>query len=147
MRTEDKITALTVLSKRVAEELRAAKTAWEGQARPKQRDTGMIGDRVLGTVGLTAGRETIKVTDPAALLAWAKENRPDLLSYDPHIAEDDVKRLLREVEQTGDLPDGVDLVTGSPFASVRLEKDAARVIEDAVAAGSLTWSEVLAVEQ
>lgn len=146
MRTEDKITALTVLSKRVAEELKAAKTAWQTEARPKQRDTGMIGDRVLGTVGLTAGRETIKVTDKAALLEWAKANRPDLLSYDPHIAEDDVKRLIREVETTGDLPDGMDLVTGEPFASVRLEKDAAQVIEEAVAAGSVSWSEVLAVE-
>lgn len=146
MRTEDKITALTVLSKRVAEELKAAKTAWQAEARPKQRDTGMIGDHVLGTVGLTAGRETIKVTDKAALLEWAKANRPDLLSYDPHIAEDDVKRLIREVETTGDLPDGMDLVTGEPFASVRLEKDAARVIEEAVAAGSVSWSEVLAVE-
>lgn len=146
MRTEDKITALTVLSKRVAEELKAAKAAWEMDARPKQRDTGMIGDRVLGTVGLTAGRESIKVTDKAALLEWAKANRPDLLSYDPHIAEDDVKRLIREVETTGDLPEGMDLVTGSPFASVRLEKDAARVIEDAVAAGAISWSDVLAVE-
>lgn len=146
MRTEDKITALTVLSKRVAEELKAAKAAWQAEARPKQRDTGMIGERVLGTVGLTAGRETIKVTDKAALLEWAKANRPDLLSYDPHIAEDDVKRLIREVETTGDLPDGMGLVTGEPFASVRLEKDAPQVIEEAVAAGSVSWSEVLAVE-
>lgn len=146
MRTEDKITALTVLSKRVAEELKAAKTAWQAEARPKQRDTGMIGERVLGTVGLTAGREAIKVTDKAALLEWAKANRPDLLSYDPHIAEDDVKRLIREVEVSGDLPDGMDLVTGEPFASVRLEKDAAQVIEEAVAAGSVSWPEVLAVE-
>lgn len=146
MRTEDKIAALTVLSKRVAEELKAAKAAWEAEARPKQRDTGMIGDRVLGTVGLTAGRESIRVTDKAALLAWAQVHRPDLLSYDPHIADDDVKRLIREVESTGDLPEGMDLVTGAPFASVRLEKDAARVIEDAVAGGSISWAEVLAVE-
>ncbi len=146
MRTEDKITALTVLSKRVAEELKAAKAAWQAEARPKQRDTGMIGDRMLGTVGLTAGRESIRVTDKAALVAWAQEHRPDLLSYDPHIAEDDLKRLIREVEATGDLPDGMDLVTGEPFASVRLERDAARVIEDAVAAGSVSWSDVLAVE-
>ena len=146
MRAEDKITALTVLSKRVAEELKAAKAAWQAEARPKQRDTGMIGDRMLGTVGLTAGRESIRVTDKAALVAWAQEHRPDLLSYDPHIAEDDLKRLIREVEATGDLPDGMDLVTGEPFASVRLERDAARVIEDAVAAGAVSWSDVLAVE-
>lgn len=146
MRTEDRIAALTVLKKRVDEELKTAKAAWELDARPKQRGTGMIGDRVLGTVGLTAGRESIKVTDKAALVAWAQKNRPDLLSYDPHIAEEDVKRLIREVETTGDLPDGMDLVTGSPFTSVRLEKDATQVIAEAVAAGHLEWVDVLAVE-
>lgn len=146
MNREDRILALTVLQKEVTATLKAEKATWTADARPEQRDAGMLGDRVVGTITRTKGRESLKVTDMGALVAWAQAHRPELLSYDPHIADDDRARLLKEVEATGDLPDGVDIVTGDPFASVRPKPDAAQAIADAIGAGAFDWTDVLAIE-
>lgn len=146
MQLQDQIVALTVLQKRVSDELKRRKAAWSESARPKQRDAAAIGDVELGTVTMTKGRLTVKVTDMGALVAWAQRERPEVLSYDPHVADADLARLKREVEATGELLPGFDIVEGSPYPSVRLEKDAARVIEDAVRSGEITWGSVLEVE-
>ena len=147
MRLEDQVAVLTVLDKRVKAELAARKAAWAEQARPKDRDAAMLGDAELGTVTLTAGRVSWKVTDKAALVAWAVENAPHLVQFSPHIPDDTLKTLLKDpTTPDGEILPGVEQTQGAPYPSVRLSKDADRAVAEAVAGGSLSWGEVLELE-
>lgn len=148
---QDQIAALTVLQKRVKAELDARRDDWAKGARINQRDAAMVGEESLGTVSLGKPRVTLTVNDKDALIEWAMRERPELLSYDPHIAAADMDRLKKEVDvmlaETGELPPGFELKTGDPVTTVRLAKDADQVIQEAVNSGTITWDTVLAVEK
>lgn len=148
MRLEDQIVALTVLQDRVKKELDARRKEWVEQARPKARDTAMIGDEVVGSVSWRAGAQRFQITDMAALVAWAQEHAPHLVSYDPTIPENHLAVLRKNpVDEHGELLPGFDVAVGDPGATVRTEKAAADVIARAVADGHLTYADMLELEQ
>lgn len=142
----DKLVLLSELEKRVKAAKDAAKAEWAAGARPKQRDAAALGDDELGTVTMTKGRESWRLTDEKALIAWARDNAPHLIVE--RIAEADLTALKRKpITEEGEILPGFEPVTGEPYPSIRAVPGAAALIESAVAAGALAWADVLELEQ
>lgn len=142
MRHEDRVTALTLLKKRVDAELSAAKEAFKAESRPRDRRSSAIAGYDMGAVSLTAGRQSYKVVDMKKLVDWCGTNAPNLLST--AISDDALRVLLRDpVDADGELLPGVDLVQGDPYVTVRLSDGAADAFAGAVAAGEITFDQVI----
>lgn len=145
MRHEDRVTALTLLKKRVDAELAAAKSAFQADSRPRDRRSSVIAGIDMGSVSLTAGRLSYKVVNMDALLDWCAEHAEHLLELT--ISQDNLKVLLRNpVNSDGEMLPGVELVEGDPYVTVRLSDGAATAFADAVAAGEISFDGVMAGE-
>lgn len=145
MELQDKIAALSLLEKRVREELANAKTEWMQAARPRERTTAMIGEAELGTVSLVTGRQSWKVTDEKALLAWAMENAPHLVDYSPRLNPNYLTTLLRDpVDNDGAVLPGVELQEGNPYVAVRSAPGAADTLRHAINSGTVSMKEITA---
>lgn len=141
----DKLVLLSELEKRVKAAKDAAKAEWAENARPKQRDAAALGDAELGTVTMTKGRESWKLTDEGALIGWAQDNAPHMLTT--RVREADLAVLKRKpITEEGEILPGFEQVTGEPYPSIRAVPGAADLIASAVQAGVLEWSEVLELE-
>lgn len=88
------------------------------------RVTDADGDN-LGTVSLSAGRASAKLTDPAAFTAWVAERYPSEMvqavrgSFTGKVLEQ-ATALGEAVDQaTGEVIPGVEIVTGDPYVTVR----------------------------
>lgn len=89
------------------------------------------GDRVearvnkesIGTVSVAKGRESFKVTDDAAFLAWVEEHHPTEVETVKKVRDGFRKNLGQVVKDTGEIPDGVEPVIGDPYVSVRKSAD------------------------
>ena len=144
MERSDRIAALTILKDRVEAELKAEKAAWAEGARPKQRDAAMIGDAELGTVTMTAGRETWKPVDKAAVLEWAMANAEHLVQFKAHIPEDTLRQLAKNpADSNGEIIPGFERQVGAPYPSFRKAPGAEAVIAQAVRDGSLSFADML----
>jgi hypothetical protein len=106
------------------------------QARADAGATLSVGDRLhaalpdgadIGTVSVTAGRTTAKVTNPAALLEWVRVNAPDEVETVAVVRESYVGALLSRCEnvdgaamhaKTGELLPGVRFETSDPYTRV-----------------------------
>lgn len=146
--TADEVILLDQLKRKVEAELKTRKAAWQAEARPKQRDTALLGEDAIGTIGLVKGREEYKLTDEAAAIRWAQANRPELLDYSPRIRPADLAVLLKAPvdPETGELIPGFTLRKGEPYAQVRSEAGAAERIEEALRTGELDLRTVLSIE-
>lgn len=114
------------------------------------RQIGVVGQDQIGSVQVTKGATSWRVTDMAALLQWVKANAPTEVETVEQVRPAYVTKLLGDckagVLPDGGIPDGVDLIEGSPTLAVKPSPDAADVIERAVADGTLKWADVLALE-
>lgn len=148
---------LASLSKQVTQATTAAKAAAGGDFdRVGVRDVGIVGDEQIGHVRVDRGKKNAGVTDPAKFLTWAKANHPEAVETVERVRPDVQARWLAEVknnggvlnEKTGEIaePDGVSVWKGDPTIVVSPAADAARVIRDAVAAGTLDLGSALAIE-
>lgn len=147
MERSDRIAALTVLKDRVEAELKAEKAAWAENARPKQRDAALIGDAELGTLTMTAGRQSWKPVDKAAILEWAMSNAKHLVEFEAHVPEDTLRQLAKDpTTPDGEIIPGFELSEGAPYPSFRKAKTADAAIAAAVRSGELSFSDVLALE-
>ena len=110
----------------------------------------------VGTITVTdpaPGKPYRKITDPAAFLAWVKEHRPDEVIHTESVRSSYEQVILNrpEADDNGEVidnPPGVEWMEGSPAAStvqVRPSEDAARAISAAVAAGTVSLADVLAL--
>lgn len=109
----------------------------------------------VGTVGLAKAAESWRVTDTAALLEWVKANRPTEVVSVEQVRPAYVTALLAQVKADGGIADdngelvevpGVECRTGEPTLQVKPNHDAARLVETAWNAGTLTMADLLAVE-
>lgn len=108
-----------------------------------------------GTVTLTkpAKPKTVrKVTDPDAFLNWVKEHRPDEVIHTESVRSSYATAVLGrpEADENGEeipLPPGVEWVetTTRSVVQVRPSEDAAQAISAAVAAGTVSLDDVLAL--
>lgn len=88
---------------------------------------------VLGTIGVTKGRETARIVDERAFLAWVRENAPEELI---ETVRDSYRRsVLKQIQGGGEIPDGVEMSQGGPYPTVRLAEGATEAVLAAVRSG------------
>jgi hypothetical protein len=113
------------------------------------RQIGVIGQDQIGSVQVTRAAASWRVTDMAALLRWVKANAPTEVETVEQVRPAYVTKLLGDCKAgalpDGVVPDGVDIIEGSPTLAVRPAPDAAEVIERAITEGTLRWADVLAL--
>lgn len=103
--------------------LTGALTAWALAYR--ERTTKATAKLLYATVSTRAVKARAKVSDRKAALAWAKQQRPDMVRTvvpDPY-EEVDTTALLAYVMDTGDIVDGVEVVPAETTARVEVITD------------------------
>lgn len=139
-----------IAAKLVADELKNIEKAAKAEAVKLSEATGATTFTVkdddgtkLGTVSVSDGKKTAKVSDESALLAWVKANRPDQLRYVVEPAYiDALKKLAVEHgsavdKDTGEVIPGIEVTEGDPFASARPTAEAKALMHDLLAGSSL----------
>lgn len=149
-----KIIALALLKKQVAAEFEAAKEEWGRTHGPGDRKGAVVSGQLIGKVEWRGGKQSWKLTKPELLLAWAQENMPQEVKFEPFLNPGWVTQVSKNpVTKEGEVLPGFELVESKPtvYASPSTESkggvDGAAVLSRALADGSLSFSEVLAVEQ
>lgn len=89
----------------------------------------------VATLTLAAGRATPKVVDEQAFLAWVAEKHPG--EVEQRVRDSFRRRVLDDVEKTGEVPPGVEMVPGSPYVSCRFAPEGRAAVARAWAAGEL----------
>lgn len=101
-------------------------TAAEKAAKAEAADVLDPGDRKnavtddgasVGTITYAQPSDALRVVDESAFLAWVKQNRPSAVVES--VRESDKTSILTAAQATGELPDGVDLVTRAGYITVR----------------------------
>jgi hypothetical protein len=109
------------------------------------RKVAKIGDTSVGYVIITKGRQTWRVSDPAALLAWVKANMPTEVVVTESVRESYVTALLNGAKaagapvdpRTGEVVPGIEVAEGDPYASVRPNEAAEVAVAEAWNSGEL----------
>lgn len=109
----------------------------------KDRKSVVLADGTdVGTVTYTQGRTASawKVTDPTALLGWARDHQPDAVVEALAAWFTSPDNLSSLVQKSGEVPDGVEFVesTGDPYITVRQTPEQKDATLAALTAGSLT---------
>ncbi len=150
-----RLIAVAVLKKTLTEHENAMRLALREQLLPGDRQQGAIMplslDAAAAKVGyalLTEGSQSWRVSDPAALLAWAKQATPGEVVAREEVRPAFVAALLAACKADGgwhdgngelvDVP-GIECKTGDPVLQVKPNADAHRLITEAWQAGALTW--------
>lgn len=89
----------------------------------------------VGTLSISGGKETAKVVDERAFLAWVKKNAPGEVVET--VRDSYRKALLKQIQGSGELPDGVELGQGDPYSTVRLSKGAEAIVLAAMRSGQI----------
>ena len=111
-----------------------------GKAAQELRDVKAELDSIMdagevATVSKTRASTKPVVVDEAALLEWCKRNRPDVVREMVAPWFTAAGSLSRVIEETGEVPDGVDVVEGEPSISVRVSTNQGEALAEALLAG------------
>jgi len=101
---------------------------------------GRVGDDLVCKVSWSKGSTKIVVTDERAFLEWVKTHHPTEVVESVNPAYQRSLNLVGSavVDADGVVADGVEVVTGEPFLSVRSEKGALELVARMVASGQVT---------
>lgn len=152
-----KFVAVDMLSKKVGGLQKALKAEAEGVLEPGDRKSvafELDGEKVvLGAITRSKPREAWKVKDEAALTKWIQANHPDKVQMVPVPKEWFIKSLLEQAAQNGvavtdegEMIPGIEVTSGTSYASVKPERDADEKLARLVQAGVLKTSELLQIE-
>lgn len=86
---------------------------------PGDRVEARVNKESIGTVSVAKGRESFKVVDDAAFLAWVEEHHPGEVETVKKVRDGFRKNIGQVVKDTGEVPDGVEPTVGDPYVSVR----------------------------
>lgn len=120
---------------RAAQELRDVKAELDSIMDAGDRSYAMIDDGEVATVSKTRASTKPVVVDEAALLEWCKRNRPDVVREMVAPWFMAAGSLAQVIEETGEVPDGVDVVEGEPSISVRVSTNQGEALAEALLAG------------
>ena len=120
---------------RAAQELRDVKAELDSIMDAGDRSYAMIDDGEVATVSKTRASTKPVVVDEAALLEWCRRNRPDGVREMVAPWFTAAGSLARVIEETGEVPDGVDVVEGEPSISVRVSTNQGEALAEALLAG------------
>ena len=91
---------------------------------------------------LVAPAPKYQVVDERALVAWLEWNKPDAVHKVPAPWFTAAAALDGFIKQTGEIPDGVEVVQGDPRISVRISTAQADAIQELIASGDIRMIEV-----
>lgn len=110
---------------------------------PGDRKSVHIGDTRIGYVTMTDPAPRWTVTDGAAFRAWVKQTRPDEIVTIETVRASFEKKILDDIETTGEVPPGVELSTPTPVVQVRTTPDAAAVVRAELDRTGVTLSQLV----
>lgn len=105
-----------------------------------------IHGRQIGTVSVSAPQPRYQVVDEKALVAWLEWNKPDAVHKVPAPWFVAATSLDGFIKQTGEIPDGVELVTSDPRISSRVSPAQEEAIRELIAMGSISLIELEGAE-
>lgn len=137
---------LRVLEDRVKQARQQANTTVLSSGDPEDRINAVHKGRKIGSVSITQGRVTARITGEDRFARWVAERYPSEVEHKPLVREAFVRAVLEASKQAGQpcMPDGtldvpgVDVVEGEPYVTVRLTSDAAEIVSDMVRTGVIT---------
>ena len=109
---------------------------------PGDRSYATVNGEQVGTVSVTAPQPTYKVVDESALVKWLEWNKPDAVHRVP--APWFVARAALDgfIKQTGEIPDGVELVQDDPRISARISTAQEETIRELISTGDIGLIEI-----
>lgn len=149
MTPEDQIAALTALKARATKLLDAAKARYLDSHLVDDKATARVGGETAGTVSVVKGSQKWALADKKAMLEWALEHAPHLVSWEPSLDEDTIKVLASAkdgpTDKDGEIIPGWELKEGAPYVSMRKKAgtDLEQLVEEAIAAGTFAWAQAL----
>lgn len=102
----------------------------------------MIDGLQVGTVSFSSPQPRYQVVDEKALVAWLEWNKPEAVHKVPAPWFTATAALDGFIKQTGEVPDGVEVVRGAPSISVRVSAKQADAIRDLISTGDISLLEI-----
>lgn len=102
----------------------------------------MIDGLQVGTVSVSAPQPHYQVVDEKVLVAWLEWNKPEAVHKVPAPWFTAAAALDGFIKQTGEIPDGVEVVQGEPRISVRISGAQEEAIRELISAGDISLIEI-----
>lgn len=96
----------------------------------------------VGTVSVSAPQPRYQVVDEKALVTWLEWNKPDAVHKVPAPWFVSAAALDGFIKQTGEVPDGVEVVQGDPRISVRISAAQEESIRELISTGDISLLEI-----
>lgn len=125
------------LAKVASQEKKKALKELEEVMAPGDTSKPSIDGRQVGTVSVSSPQPRYQVVDEKALLAWLERNKPDAVHKVPAPWFIAANALDGFIKQTGEIPDGVEIVQGDPRISVRVSGAQEENIRDLISTGDI----------
>lgn len=109
---------------------------------PGDRSYATVNGEQVGAISVTTATPAYQVTDERALVRWLERNKPDAIHRTPAPWFTAKAALDGFIKQTGEIPDGVELVTPNPRISARVSPAQEGTIRDLIATGDISLIEI-----
>lgn len=113
---------------------------------PGDRSYATVNGEQVGAISVTTTTPTYQVTDEQALVGWLERNKPDAIHRVPAPWFTAKANLDGFIKQTGEIPDGVELVTPDPRISARISPAQGEVIRELIATGGISLIDIEGAE-
>lgn len=130
------------LAKVASQEKKKALKELEEVMAPGDTSRPSIEGRQVGTVSVSSPQPRYQVVDEKALLAWLEWNKPDAVHKVPAPWFISANALDGFIKQTGEIPDGVEIVQGDPRISVRVSGAQEEAIRDLISTGDISLIDI-----
>ena len=127
----------THVAKVASQEKRKALKELEEVMAPGDSSKPSIDGRQIGTVSVSSPQPRYQVVDEKALVAWLEWNKPDSVHKVPAPWFVSAAALDGFIKQTGEIPDGVEVVQGDPRISARISGAQEEAIRDLIYTGDI----------
>jgi len=125
------------VAKVASQEKRKALKELEEVMAPGDSSKPSIDGRQIGTVSVSSPQPRYQVVDEKALVAWLEWNKPDAVHKVPAPWFVSAAALDGFIKQTGEIPDGVEVVQGDPRISARISGAQEEAIRDLISTGDI----------
>lgn len=126
-----------------AKELKDEAKAELAQLEPGDTVAGRVGDQTIAKATMSKGRDKFVIDDEELFLAWVKQYHPEEIVESVRSSFVDSLKLASKdlavpIDRNGVVVDGVQWQQGSPYVSVRREKDAPFIVAQLLSSGRLS---------
>lgn len=128
--------------KMASQEKKEALKELEEYMAPGDTSKPSIDGRQVGTVSVSSPQPRYQVVDEKALVNWLEWNKPDAVHKVPAPWFVAAAALDGFIKQTGEVPDGVEVVQGDPRISVRISGAQEETMRDLISTGGISLIEI-----